>query len=220
MPGGAPPAGQFVGASATADDVGTFNGGSYRISHRDSNTIVTMQLAMGCPITAKPGSSSQFSYLDPFWDNEATQNESLARRRPKKKLSSWLIDVYAGVMIAMSPTVTLKGSVKFSMKKLIAGGEMAHSTYTGPGELLLAPAALGDITLIRLDGNQQWSVGKDAFLACTQGIVKEYKSQGLSKMMFSGEGLFVYKMTGTGIIFVTSLGAIIRKDVSHTLPRC
>ena len=122
-------------------------------------------------------------------------------------------------MIAMSPTVTLKGSVKFSMKKLIAGGEMTHSTYTGPGELLLAPPALGDITLIRLDGNQQWSVGKDAFLACTQGVVKEYKSQGFGKMMFSGEGLFVYKMTGNGIVFVTSLGAIIRKDVSRTLPK-
>ena len=53
---GAPPAGHFVGASATHDDVGTFNGGSFRISHRDCNTIVTVQLAMGCPIHAKPGS--------------------------------------------------------------------------------------------------------------------------------------------------------------------
>lgn len=56
MPGGAPPGGQFVGAQSTAaDDVGTFNGGSYRISHRDSNSILTIQLAMGCPLTAKPG---------------------------------------------------------------------------------------------------------------------------------------------------------------------
>jgi len=54
---GAPPAELFVGAGATAivDDVGTFNGGSYRISHRDSNTILTIQLAVGCPIQAKPG---------------------------------------------------------------------------------------------------------------------------------------------------------------------
>lgn len=37
------------------DDVGTFNGGSYRVSHRDSNSIVTLQLAVGCPIEAKPG---------------------------------------------------------------------------------------------------------------------------------------------------------------------
>ena len=53
--GGAPPAGHFVGASAIVDDVGTFNGGSYRISHRDCNTILTIQLAMGCPLHAKPG---------------------------------------------------------------------------------------------------------------------------------------------------------------------
>jgi uncharacterized protein (AIM24 family) len=122
-----------------------------------------------------------------------------------------------GAMIAMTPTVTLKGTVKFSMKKLIAGGEMAHSTFTGPGELLLAPASLGDITNIRLSGDDQWSVGKDAFLACTQGIVKEYKRQGIGKAMFSGEGLFVYKMSGNGLLWITSFGAIIRKDVSSSL---
>ena len=56
MPGGAPATGQFQGAgSVQQDDVGTFNGGSYRISHRDSNTILTLQLAMGCPVQAKPG---------------------------------------------------------------------------------------------------------------------------------------------------------------------
>jgi uncharacterized protein (AIM24 family) len=91
---------------------------------------------------------------------------------------------------------------------------MAHSTFTGPGELLLAPAALGDITNIRLTGDEQWSVGRDAFLACTQGVVKEYKRQGIGKAMFSGEGLFVYKMSGNGLLWITSFGAIIRKDVS------
>ncbi|MCJ1227327.1 hypothetical protein MMC12_003982 [Toensbergia leucococca] len=172
MPGGAPPAGHFTGAKHTQDDVGTFNGGSFRISHRDSNTILTLQLAMGCPLVAKPA-----------------------------------------IMIAMSPTITLKGAVKFSMKKLIAGGEMAHSTYTGPGELLFAPPFLGDITTLRLTGEEQWNVGKDAFLAATQGIVKEYKNQSFSKAMFSGEGLFVYKMSGVGILWVASWGAIIRKDL-------
>ncbi|KAL1869196.1 hypothetical protein VTK73DRAFT_3332 [Phialemonium thermophilum] len=55
MHAGAPMAGQFSGVSMTVDDVGTFNGGSYRISHRDCNTILTIQLAMGCPLEAKPG---------------------------------------------------------------------------------------------------------------------------------------------------------------------
>ncbi|KAK3073767.1 hypothetical protein LTR53_004347 [Teratosphaeriaceae sp. CCFEE 6253] len=172
MPGGAPPQGHFVGASATIDDVGTFNGGSYRISHRDSNTIITLQLAMGCPLSVKPG-----------------------------------------VMIAMSPTMTLKGNFKFGLKKMLVGGEMAHSTFTGPGELLLAPHALGDITNIRLTGQEVWSVGRDAWLACTQGVTKDYKAQSLSKAMFSGEGLFVYKIGGVGICWVQSMGAIIRKDL-------
>lgn len=170
--GGAPPAGHFVGASAIVDDVGTFNGGSYRISHRDSNTILTVQLAMGCPLSAKPGT-----------------------------------------MIAMSPTVTLKGAYKFSMKKLVAGGEMGHSTFTGPGELLLGPPFLGDVTSIRLTGSESWSVGHDGYLASTQGVIKEYKRQGLGKAMFSGEGLWVYKISGTGLLWLTSFGAIIRKDL-------
>lgn len=63
MPG-QPAEGQFAGAGATIDDVGTFNGGSYRISHRDCNTIVTIQLAMGCPVNAKPGKTEVDSIAD------------------------------------------------------------------------------------------------------------------------------------------------------------
>lgn len=117
-------------------------------------------------------------------------------------------------MVAMSPTITLKGHIKFSVKKIIAGGELSSSTFTGPGELILAPSSLGDITSIRLAGSETWSVGKDAYLAYTQGINKDYKRQGLGKAIFSGEGLFVYKVTGTGLLWVSSFGAIIRKDVS------
>ncbi|KAI0472707.1 tryptophan RNA-binding attenuator protein-like domain-containing protein [Xylariaceae sp. FL0804] len=162
------------------DDVGTFNGGSYRISHRDCNTIVTVQLAMGCPLSAKPG-----------------------------------------VLVAMSPTITLKGEYKFSVKKLVAGGgEFGHSTFVGPGELLLAPGMLGDITTIRLaggpdgKGSESWSVGKDAYVASTQGVTRDYKRQGLGKAMFSGEGLWVHKIGGVGLLWITSFGAIIRKDLA------
>ncbi|KAI1364889.1 tryptophan RNA-binding attenuator protein-like domain-containing protein [Xylaria arbuscula] len=174
MSAGAPSPGNFVGASATVDDVGTFNGGSYRISHRDCNTIVTIQLAMGCPLTAKPG-----------------------------------------VLIAMSPTITLKGEYKFSMKKLVAAsGDLGQSTFIGPGELLLAPSMLGDITTIRLGGDESWSVGKDAYVASTQGVNRDYKRQGLGKAMFSGEGLWVHKISGVGLLWITSFGAIIRKDLA------
>ncbi|KAK4219129.1 tryptophan RNA-binding attenuator protein-like domain-containing protein [Rhypophila decipiens] len=172
---GAPAAGEFTGAGAAStvvDDVGTFNGGSYRISHRDCNTILTVQLAIGCPLDARPGT-----------------------------------------MIAMSPSIQLKGAYKFSMKKLVAGGEMGQSTFTGPGELLLGPPMLGDITSLRLTGKESWSVGHDGYLASTQNVIKDYKRQGIGKAMFSGEGLWVYKISGTGLLWLTSFGAIIRKDL-------
>jgi hypothetical protein len=169
---GAPQAGQFVGAEATSDDIGTFNGGSYRISHRDTNSILTIQLAMGCPLSGKPGA-----------------------------------------LIGMSPSVTLKGQLKFSMKKMITGADLTSSTYVGPGEVLLAPHSLGDITTVRLTGKETWSVGQDAFLASTQGVIKDFKRQGLGKAMFSGEGLWVYKISGTGLLWVSSFGAIIKKTV-------
>lgn len=91
---------------------------------------------------------------------------------------------------------------------------MAMSHYTGPGELLLAPATFGDVTSIQLSGNEHWSVGKDAFLACTERVIKDYKRQNFSQAMFSGEGLYTYKISGSGILWVSSLGAIIRKDLA------
>jgi uncharacterized protein (AIM24 family) len=123
-------------------------------------------------------------------------------------------------MIAMSHSVILRGSLKFSMKKLMAGGDFGHSTFIGPGEVLLGPSMLGDITTIRLTGKETWSVGMDAYLASTQGVIRDHKRQGLTKAMFSGEGLWVYKVSGTGLLWITSFGAIIQKTVrffSHTL---
>lgn len=71
----------------------------------------------------------------------------------------------------------------------------------------------GDIMVINLDGTTEWKVGRGGFLAMSDGIVKETKSQGLGKALFSGEGLFVQKFSGRGTIFVTSLGAIIQRQL-------
>lgn len=70
MPGGAPAYGEFTGAKETLqDDTGVFNGGSFRISHRDTNSVLTVQLAMGCPLTVRPGKLflQQSLYTDVIW---------------------------------------------------------------------------------------------------------------------------------------------------------
>jgi uncharacterized protein (AIM24 family) len=120
-------------------------------------------------------------------------------------------------MIAMSPSVTIKGNFSFSLKKFVVGGEMAHSTYTGPGEALFGPSILGDITTLRLSDDGEWRVGRDAFLASTSGVKKKYQAQSLAKSMFSGEGMFTYKVSGNGLLWLQSFGAIIKKDVRFPL---
>ncbi|CAF0897045.1 unnamed protein product [Rotaria sordida] len=165
-------AAQPPASGSLADLVGQFNGGYYKIDHRDTNALLWVTLQPNTPFYAQ-----------------------------------------SGAMVAMSPEVTLKGKFKFSFKKMLTGDEMAQSTYTGPGEVLLAPPVLGDIVPIQLDGQTQWSVGKGGFLAMTHGVVKEIKSQGFGKAMFSGEGLFVHRVSGNGIIFVTSHGAIVQRHL-------
>lgn len=60
---------------------------------------------------------------------------------------------------------------------------MTESIFTGPGEVLLAPETWGDIVPIRLDGSQDWRVGRDAFLSCTMGVTRTTKSQGFGKAL-------------------------------------
>lgn len=97
--------------------------------------------------------------------------------------------------------------------KALAGGQLARSTYTGPGELLIAPSILGDVTVLRVDGTRDWTVGKDAFLACTTGVKIEFKTQGLMKGVFSGEGFIVFNFSGSGLVWMQSFGAIVKKEV-------
>ncbi|KAJ5210724.1 Mitochondrial biogenesis protein AIM24, partial [Penicillium cf. griseofulvum] len=173
MTGGAPTYGEFSGAKeSNQDDTGIFNGGSFRISHRDTNSVLTVQLAMGCPLIARPGA-----------------------------------------MIAMSTKMSVRGSFSFTVKKLLVGGSMTMSHYTGPGELLLAPPMLGDIVALGINEKEKWHIGRDSFLAHTAGVHHEYKAQSLMKGVFSGEGLFVYEFSGSGIAWMQSFGAIIKKDI-------
>ncbi|EJF65574.1 hypothetical protein DICSQDRAFT_79838 [Dichomitus squalens LYAD-421 SS1] len=118
-----------------------------------------------------------------------------------------------GSMVAMDASVQIKGKLKVSLKKIFTGGEMSESIFTGPGEVLLAPEIWGDVVPIRLDGSQNWRVGRDAFLACTMGVTRSTKSQGLGKALFSGEGLFVYNIAGQGVMWVQSLGAITSRTL-------
>ncbi|ORX97381.1 DUF124-domain-containing protein [Basidiobolus meristosporus CBS 931.73] len=115
-----------------------------------------------------------------------------------------------GSMVAMSPTIRLEGKFKRGFK-LFASGDMMYTSATAndaDGYIYLAPPILGDIIPIHLEGGRSFIVSKHSYLAHTSGVQLSVKSQGITKGLFSGEGLFTIKASGEGVIFVSSLGAI------------
>jgi len=128
------------------------------------------------------------------------------------------LQVKPGAMVTMAGTVQVKGNFsKGAFLKAFTGGEMSVSTFTGPGEVVLAPEVWGDIFPLRIEPNgQQWVLGKDAYLAATSGVVLASKAQGLGQSLFSGEGFIVrsVKPGSQGVLFVQSLGAVFERRLA------
>ena len=122
----------------------------------------------------------------------------------------------AGAMVSMSANVELQSQMKgglFGAIKRAAGGESAFvSTFTargGQGEVTFAPGAPGDIAALEMN-NQMFFVQSSSYLAGDASLNVDTKWGG-AKSFFGGEGLFVLQVTGTGLLLVSSYGAIHRK---------
>jgi uncharacterized protein (TIGR00266 family) len=126
------------------------------------------------------------------------------------------ISAEAGAMVSMSSNVDLNSQMKggvFGALKRAVGGESAFvSTFTakgGPGEVTLAPGAPGDIAGIEMQ-NQAFKVQSSSYLAGDTSLQVDTKFGG-AKAFLGGEGLFVLEVSGTGLLLVSSFGAIFRR---------
>jgi uncharacterized protein (TIGR00266 family) len=126
------------------------------------------------------------------------------------------IQAEAGAMVSMSANVELQSQMKggvFGALKRAVGGESAFvSTFTargGPGEVTFAPGGPGDIAALEM-GNQHFFVQSSSYLAGDVGLNVDTRWGG-AKSFFGGEGLFVLQVSGTGVLLVSSFGAIHRK---------
>lgn len=122
----------------------------------------------------------------------------------------------AGAMVSMSANVHLHSEMKggiFGALKRAVGGESAFvSTFTaqgGNGEVALAPGPPGAIVGIEMN-NQSFKVQSTSYLAGDTSLQVDTKWGG-AKSFFGGEGLFVLQVSGTGLLLVSSFGAIHRK---------
>jgi uncharacterized protein (TIGR00266 family) len=125
----------------------------------------------------------------------------------------------AGAMVSMSPTIRLEAQMSgggvFGMLKSAVGGEtLFRTTFTaqdGPGEVTLAPAALGDIMPVELKGSR-FFVQPGSYLAGDARL--NIGLQGSLRGMLSGEGLFLLTVEGTGLLLLSSFGAIHAKELA------
>ncbi len=118
-------------------------------------------------------------------------------------------------MVSMSNTIdvdsSLKGGVIGGIGRMLSGENFFFQKLTakrGAGEVLLAPVTPGDIVDVTLDGSYNLLVQKGGFLAATSGLDVSTKTQNLLQGFFSGEGLFIVKISGQGTVFLNALGAI------------
>ena len=129
------------------------------------------------------------------------------------------IQAEAGAMVSMSANVELqsqmKGGLMGALKRAVGGESAFVSTFTargGPGEVTFAPGSPGDIAAIELS-NQLFYVQSSSYLAGDAGLQVDTRWGG-AKSFFGGEGLFVMQVTGTGLLLLSSFGAIHRKRLA------
>ncbi len=124
----------------------------------------------------------------------------------------------AGAMAWMDSNIdvetSVRGGLMSGVKRAIGGGEsFFQNTYTaqgGPGTIGLAPGQTGDIQGYELDGGELL-LERGAYLASTSGIETNADFQGLRGLF--NEGLFILRLTGSGMLFFNAYGDIQEIDV-------
>lgn len=121
----------------------------------------------------------------------------------------------AGAMVSMSDSIQIEtktgGGLGSVLKRSVLGGETLFvndmvATKDG-SNVTLAPALPGDIALVEIVSGRDLLVQSGSYLASTPEIVVDTKF-GAGRSFFSGEGLFLLKLSGAGVTFLSSYGAI------------
>lgn len=124
----------------------------------------------------------------------------------------------SGAMVSMSPTIRLDaqmsgGGMMGALKSSMGGESLYRTTFTadsGPGEVTLAPSTLGDIMAVELNW-QAFFVQPGSYLAGDANLSIDIR--GSARGMLSGEGLFLLTVQGSGVLLLSSFGAIHTKEL-------
>ena len=127
----------------------------------------------------------------------------------------------SGAMVSTSGNVSMTtsaGGLKKGLKRLFGGESFFRNTFTAEGregEVLLAPALCGDMTVIDID-RADWFIASSAYVGGDGTIDLQTKVGGF-KGFFSGAGVFILRATGHGQVILGAFGALECVDVNGEL---
>ncbi|HCM83386.1 MAG TPA: TIGR00266 family protein [Alphaproteobacteria bacterium] len=116
-------------------------------------------------------------------------------------------------MVAMSDGIKLtgkmEGGVFGALWRSFSGESFFLQRYEAEKDawLWLGPAMPGAVVHLPVH-NQEYLVTRGGFLAGSTGIEVSTKLQNLAKGLFSGEGLFVVRISGSGDVFLSTFGGV------------
>ena len=122
----------------------------------------------------------------------------------------------SGAMTYMQPVIDVKTQKREksfwgSLSLALVGGQsffVNEYVATGQkGEVAFSAAPLGDIDSLTVSQGQGFLVQKSAYLASQEGVDLDVKWEGFTKGLF-GQGLFMIRATGNGLLFINTFGAI------------
>lgn len=123
------------------------------------------------------------------------------------------VRVEPGAMVSYSDGVSMEtkaeGGLFGGLRRMVAGESFFINTFKAPsqgGELTLAPALPGDMTIIERTGGE-FLLASGAFVAAEMSITVD-ASWGGAKGFFGGGGLILLKVTGSGTLLASTYGAI------------
>jgi uncharacterized protein (TIGR00266 family) len=127
----------------------------------------------------------------------------------------------AGSMMTMTPNLTVESSMRGGVvgalsRSLLRGETFFYLTISAPqsaGEALLAPSTIGGIEMLELTGTEYF-LQKGSFLAAQHSVQLTTKTQNLTKGLFSGEGFFVTRVSGSGTLVLNTFGALMTFDLA------
>ena len=122
------------------------------------------------------------------------------------------VKVEPGAMVGYTEGVTVEtkaeGGLMGGLRRMVAGESFFQNTYTAPangGELVLAPALPGDMTVLNISG--EFMLQSGAYIASEMGVITDAKWGG-SKGFFGSGSLVLLKVSGQGKLVAGCYGAI------------